>query len=175
MRVMLPEMCVYTISAGIVSSLDGLDILSKHATSSIVMARQGCLGIIWVFCLVTCRNSINGLASPIPHVIAALRASWNFLGQICPFLPKPCVQGRRQSPTKRQVMDCGNEEPEVWLEEALWSGTKMDPMCAPAPIRPCMNRLGKNAEPTRYTMLSRTSIMYTRCPATECTPSTLAR
>jgi hypothetical protein len=41
MRVILPEMCVYTISARIVSSLDGLDILSMHATSSIVIARQG--------------------------------------------------------------------------------------------------------------------------------------
>ena len=73
--------------------------------------------------------------------------------------------------------DCGNEDTEVWLKEALWSGTKMDPMCAPAPMRPCTNLSGKNVEPTQYSTpsgKSRISVYNRCCPATECTFSTLA-
>ncbi len=113
---MLPEMSVYIISAGIISCPYGPNILSMLASSFIVIVRQGWLDIIWLSCLVTCRfisgilcilsiftifnifymytNSINGLASPIPHAIGALLVSLNFSGQICHLLPRLCVPGK---------------------------------------------------------------------------------
>ncbi len=50
MSVMLPEMCVCTISAGPGFCLYGLTILSMPASTFMVMVRQDRLGIFWVPC-----------------------------------------------------------------------------------------------------------------------------
>jgi hypothetical protein len=154
LQTMLPDKCMLFPSMKILPHI----LCSRTYLNKSILV--GCFAwlvscILCIFCIFTIfdiycvfMNSINGLVSTIPHVIAAQRVFWKNSGQICHLLQRLCVPGKQKSPSKREVMDCWKEEPEVWLKELLWSGTKMDQICAPAPICPCMNWLGNNVEPT---------------------------